>query len=259
MDESGDDGFPKYSSEIFVLTSVYMDHQVWKNNYTKLMEFRRFISKNYHIPVKLELKIHDLLHDKNPYREMCLKNQIRVEIFDKYFQMLTQLELKIINVVINKKNITLQEYSVLEKALTYNIQRIENDLKENSGLKKFMIITDEGRLNKMRDITRKIQKVNFIPSIYQPQPYRKEIECMIEDPLSKNSKESYFIQIADTIAWVVYEFARKKYLGLELHKRLQSVISFSKLEEWLKIIYDSGVINKKASRTGDYGIVVTPK
>ncbi len=33
FDETGDDDYPKYSSELFVLTSIYMYFLDWKSNY----------------------------------------------------------------------------------------------------------------------------------------------------------------------------------------------------------------------------------
>jgi hypothetical protein len=35
-DESGDDGFPQTSSQLFVLTAVYQHHLVWKENYERV-------------------------------------------------------------------------------------------------------------------------------------------------------------------------------------------------------------------------------
>ncbi|WP_204279881.1 hypothetical protein, partial [Serratia marcescens] len=72
------------------------------------------------------------------------------------------------------------DYDVLKNALTYNVQRIENDLNINPD-NRFMIITDEGRVSKMRSTTRQIQKINFIPSMFNYDTYRKEIEKLIED------------------------------------------------------------------------------
>ena len=60
----------------------------------------------------------------------------------------------------------------------------------------------------MRKVTRKIQRINYIPSKYSGS-YRKEIEKLIEDPMPKNSNESYFVQIADTIAYIIYLYSLK--------------------------------------------------
>jgi hypothetical protein len=46
FDESGDDGYPKTSSELFVLASVYMHEMFWKTNYNKIKKGRKEL-KNY--------------------------------------------------------------------------------------------------------------------------------------------------------------------------------------------------------------------
>ena len=43
FDESGDDGYPLYSSELFVLTSIYFDSDFWQENYRKLHLLRVFL------------------------------------------------------------------------------------------------------------------------------------------------------------------------------------------------------------------------
>lgn len=40
MDESGDPGYPKRSSELFILTNVYMKDRDWENNYKTARWFR---------------------------------------------------------------------------------------------------------------------------------------------------------------------------------------------------------------------------
>jgi hypothetical protein len=56
-------------------------------------------------------------------------------------------------------------FDVLDKALSYSINRIEKDL-SICQKNRFLIITDEGRVAKMRTTTRRMQKVNYIPSFF---------------------------------------------------------------------------------------------
>jgi hypothetical protein len=75
----------------------------------------------------------------------------------------------------------------------FSVQRIENDLRHTgTDESRFIVITDPGRVGKMRKTTRKVQRINYIPSKFGPYSYRREIERLIEDPLPKDSRESYF-------------------------------------------------------------------
>lgn len=255
FDESGDDGFPKYSSELFVLTSVYMHFAVLKENYNKIIRFRRQLKKLYGFPVKLEFHTKDFLTDKKPYRNFKWDNTAKRNIIYDYFNFISTLDIKIINVVINKKNIISPDYKILDAALTYTVQRIENDIK-NIG-RNYMIITDEGRVGKMRKTTRKIQRINYIPSKIHPGTYRQEIERLIEDPLPKQSAESYFIQIADIVSYIVYLYSLKEFNQSKWANRVKNKLTIEDVYNFLKIIENR--LNLKASSTNTFGIVHYPK
>jgi len=204
-DESGDDGYPEQSSPLFALSALYLHHLNWRAAFDRLQDFRRNLKSDFGLTVKLELHTRHFLLNKNPYRSLALADEARIEIINRACDLIAGLDLRIVNIVIVKPRILKPDYDVLDMALTFSIQRIENDLNPDVNPEaKLLIITDEGRIGKMRTTTRRIQRFNPIPSKYGPLPYRKEIRVLIEDPLPKPSKESYFIQLADLVAFVVY-------------------------------------------------------
>lgn len=261
FDETGDDGYPNYSSELFVLTSVYMDSNNWKDNYEKTHIFRRQLKDTYEFPVKLEFHTKHFLTDKNPYRNFNWDKETIIDITYDLFRFISTLNLKIINVCINKKNIIMNTYEVLEKALTYNIQRIENDLEKNDREdKKFLIITDEGRLGKMRKVTRKIQRINYVSSKINPgTSYNNPIKRLIEDPLPKASEEAYFIQFADAISYITYLYSLKKFNKSDWANRIKRKLEMGDIIKLLDILKEENVLNTKASSYNKYGIVHYPK
>lgn len=52
FDESGDDGYPNYSSQLFVLSCLYMHQNSWKNNYEEIHEYRKKLKDQFGLPVK---------------------------------------------------------------------------------------------------------------------------------------------------------------------------------------------------------------
>jgi hypothetical protein len=144
---------------------------------------------------------------------------------------------------------------VLDTALTFSVQRIENDLAPRPE-NRFMIITDWGRVGKMRKTTRRVQKINFIPSKFGPTPRRQEIQKLIEDPLPKDSSESYFIQLADLSACVVSLYAVISQGVGHLPKRLPAVVNADKVAEWMETLKPS--LNLKAAGDNEYGVKFYP-
>ncbi|MFN4257385.1 MAG: DUF3800 domain-containing protein [Saprospiraceae bacterium] len=258
FDESGDDGFPKYSSELFVLASVYLHYSNWQKTFAQIHEFRLHLRDKYKFPVKTEFHTKEFLLDKDPYHGK-FEPKIRLAILREYCQMVSTLDLKTVAVVIDKLNIGRPNYHVLKNALTYNVQRIENDLNFLGNAAKFMIISDEGRVAAMRDVTRKIQRINYIPSMFSGASYRKEIKCLLEDPLPKNSQQSYFIQIADMVAYIVHLYARRHLCKTPLAwpNRLFKVMEYGHEVELMDVLRP--VLNKKASSKNKYGVVYYPR
>ncbi len=257
-DESGDDGFPNYSSRFFILSAVYVHYLNWKDCLDAVREFRRGLKDSYGLPVRMEMHTKHFLLNKNPYRKLEMDNDVRKRIVGLFCDLIGSLDLKIINVVIVKPRIRNPNYDVLDTALTYSIQRIENDLSPSVNPEaRFMIITDPGRVGKMRKTSRRIQRINFIPSKFSPRRYRREIQSLIEDPLPKDSKESYFIQMADVVSFVLYLYSITA-TGIGTYpKRLRTIVGPDEVSEWMERLKPS--LNLRASSSDPYGVVFHPK
>lgn len=256
-DESGDDGYPNYSSPLFVLSAIYLDYLGWKDIHDQLVEFRRQIKANHGLPVKLEMHTKEFLLDKSPYRDFRYSPADRISILGEFCGFIGSLDIRIVNVLINKPRIRYKGYDVLNTSLKYSVQRIENDL--NPSLNpdaRFIMITDEGRVGKMRKTTRAIQRINYIPSQFGEGSYRQEIQTMIEDPLPKDSKESYFIQLADLVAYLVYLYGVKFILQSDFPNRLKAHLTPEKLRELLDLC--KGSFNLDAAPSNEYGIKIHP-
>ena len=148
FDETGDDGVTTASSDHFVLTSVYMPAESWQKNFDKMKTLRRELKDKYGFHVSQEMHTKQFLTDKNPYREYGWNPEIRRDILIAFTKTIAEMNLRIVNVIIDKAKFKNTDYPVLERALTYNIQRVENDSKANDW--NYLIITDEGRLAPMR-------------------------------------------------------------------------------------------------------------
>jgi len=257
-DESGDDGYPRYSSPFFVLSALYLHYLDWQPIFEEVRALRRNLKQRFDLPVKTEVHTRPLLLNKKPYRSLGLLPHERVAIISAFARLIGRLPLKVVNVVIVKPRIRKPDYQVLDTALTYSIQRIENDLAPDQNPDvKFMMITDPGRMGKMRKTARRMRRINFIPSKFGPGSYRREIQTLIEDPLPKDSRESYFIQMADTISFIVYLHTAYTLKLAHVSNRLAAIVSPTQIALWMDML--KGSFNLQASRKDAYGIVYHPR
>jgi len=257
-DETGDDGYPEYSSPFFVLSALYLHYLNWQPIFKDIREFRRDLKASFGFPVRTEMHARPFLLNKNPYRSFGISDKDRIAIASLFCDLIGGLDLKIVNVVIVKARIKSPKYQVLDTALKYSIQRIENDLNPaKNPYEKFMIITDPGRVGKMRKTSRRIQRYNFIPSKFGPAGYRREIKSLIEDPLPKDSKESYFIQLADVVSFIVYLHAIGTTGEGKMSNRLSRLVTSTQVTQWMDKL--RGSFNLQASQKDPYGIVYHPR
>lgn len=254
FDETGDDGITTKSSQIFILTGLYMNTSKWQENYEKVKKFRAELKKCYGFHANQEMHTKHFLTDKNPYRTYNWTKEQKREILKKFTLMISSLDISVVNVIIDKEKIHTEDYKILENALTYNIQRIEND---SSGNWNFIIITDQGRIAPMRKTARAIRAFNPIHSQfggYINQP----IKNMVEDILEKNSKESYFIQICDFISYFVHLHYMCAYKNKSLPNRVANLIDSTFVTRVIATLRVNHILNLKASSDKN-GYVIYPK
>ena len=257
-DETGDDGFPKYSSPLFTLSALYMHYTDWKANYQAIRDLRRQLRDSYRLPVKVEIHTKHLLLNKRQYTKLNLSDDERIATVDACCQLLAGLSLEAINVCVVKPRVKSKGYDVLGTALTYSVQRIENDLKPwDHPEHQFLIVTDSGRVGKMRKTTRRVQVFNPIPSKLTGGSYRREIQALIEDPLPKDSRESYFIQLSDVLSYVVYLYGILQTGVGAFPNRMPAAVHKAKVVEWMEML--KPCLNLRASGKEPYGVVFHPQ
>lgn len=254
-DESGDDGFPNFSSPLFVLSAIYAPAADWRENFDKLATCKRELAQSYNLPFKTELHTHELLRNKRPYHNLDLPEQDRIDIITAFCHCAASLSIKILTTAVIKPWIKARQYAVLDRALDYSITRISRDLSSDPS-QRFIVITDEGRVGKMRTTTRRVQRINYTPSHFSTTPYRSDIFNMIEDPLPKDSRESYFIQLADLTARIYYLLLGLETSTVDIPNRYPHAVDKSQITAWLEIL--NPVINLHASKSHPYGLVRIP-
>lgn len=254
-DETGDDGCNTKSSDTFILTSVYMHSTDWKENYYKIKELRRTLKNDFGFHVSQEMHTKYFLTDKDPYRQYNWTEEQKKQILIEFIRTISNLNIQVVNVIIDKTKIRTTNYNVLENALKYNIQRIENT---SANKWNYIIITDEGRISPMRKTARAMRVYNPIQSKFNSSSTNKPIQNMIEDILDKNSKESSFIQVCDFISYFTHLYFNLK-TGRKIPNRVAKLIDESFINSTFATFKSGNILNTKASSANNLGLVIYPK
>lgn len=266
-DESGDDGKlirrenqTFQNSPLFVLTCCWVPYKEWKATYHGLHNLRKELNEEFGLPVKIEMHTRDFMFYKNQYRAFNLTPENRLAILDKFIDTIANLPIVFTNVAINKvEERSSSECSIIDTALSYSIQRIENTFKNRRIMdpenNRYMIISDRGRIPIMKRTARRIQVFNPVPS-YFGAPRRLEINMLLEDILSKDSRESYYIQLCDFVSYIVYLYTLENQNIRAIPNRLtRNNINMVKILEWLDKLKINN-LNLAAAPANPYGIKI---
>lgn len=254
FDETGDDGCNISSSSSFILTSLSIPTELWQDNFNATKKFRKQLKEDFGFHSNVEMHTKHFLTDKNPYRSYGWTNEQKIEILKRFTLHISQMDISVINVIIDKTKLQNANYPILRNALTYNIQRIENDC---NGVWNYLIITDKGRLGAMGKTARAIRAYNPIQSQFGGF-INKPIKHLIEDIIEKDSKESYFIQICDFISFFVHLYYKTHFKHEKLPNRIASLIDPSFVGSVMATFCANGILNTKAS-SKKYGLIIYPK
>ncbi len=186
IDESYDDTHYAYSA-------IFVPIEEWNNIFQKVLLWRKGLHQNHGIDVNGEIHSTEFVGGRGQPITNRDKNY-RAKLFNSFLEMIEGLpSIKIINGITGNK----LHHETLFK---YIVTRINTNLKYENALG--ILICDEGNENKLVSMVRSLKKENQIWSAYS---YGTHLSCpldrIVEDPLFKTSKSSYFIQLADMVAF----------------------------------------------------------
>jgi len=244
VDESGDPGRNLAITQYFTLSGIILADSNWKIFLEKVKIFRRELKMDFGLTLKADLRATDLWRGKGDLKRLRSSYANQVEIFKRTAEFLrSSQEIVILNVSINKGSPNLPDTGrISEMAWTRFLQRYENWLLANQELG--IVVNDEGYDKIVRQLSRKMRVYNPIPSHFGG--YRNvPVVKIIEDPFSRHSQDSYFIQLADMSAYLA---------------RLRHDHTPSQAKAWLHKLY-KGIKPRymlEASKTDSHGFVIYP-
>lgn len=187
-----------YDETHYAYSAIFINAFRWNDYFNYLLTWRADWYENHQVPLDYELHATKFIGGRGDFPSVKNK-EFRANLFYEAIGRIEKMDdVKIINAITGnkKKHMLLFEYM---------LNRINRTLEEHNACG--VLICDEGNENKLTSILRKMKKSNPIPADeYHRQHmgyYERDIPLhhIIEDPLFKTSKSSYFIQLADFLAF----------------------------------------------------------
>ncbi len=203
IDESGDDGAS--GSKSYALGCVMVDATTWPKTFDALISFRRFVRARFGIPVRAELKANYLLRNGGPLRQTPLSEHARRALYRSHMRVQAKLGMTAFAVVIDKQKAIAkfsQGRATSDIAWEYLLQRLER--RAHYEKTEILLIHDEGDAFAVRGRARKARRAGTAGSAFGTGILSRPFTRLLDDPVPRDSKQSYFLQLADLDAYAAF-------------------------------------------------------
>lgn len=195
VDDSGDPGMKNGSTRTMALGCMLISSHRWTGALDATQALRRGIHEDYKIRIRDEVKAEWIVGVKKHFRAAGLGDGQLRDIYTRHMRFASAISSGIFAVVIDKHLIQKSDFDIEDMAWLMLFQRLRlRSVKTGAPI---MLIHDQTSDYKaLRARWRKFRRFNIGPD-------RKPATAplLIEDPTSRDSQQSYFIQLADLIAY----------------------------------------------------------
>lgn len=214
VDGSGDDGLRNSPTRYFVLSGLVVHELRWQASLDWWIDFRRRMREAFGLRLAEALHAATMIND--PGALVRIRRNDRLAIVRAHADQLASMpDLSLINVVVDKSDKELP-YDVLVVAWRALLQRFENTIFHrnfpgpSNPDERGMVFSDNTNNPKVTRLLRQRRRHNPVPN--QPRfgiGYRNlVVQHVIEAPNFRDSRHSYFIQAADTAAYLLYQYIK---------------------------------------------------
>jgi hypothetical protein len=186
------------------LGCVLVEASKWPDIFDDVIDYRRFLKDRFTIPMRAEIKANYLLRNAGPFRTLRLSEQARFAVYRGLMRLQAKLGVYSFGVVIRKDVMEARAitFDPREVAWEYLIQRLERFTTKTGT--QVMLIHDEGEGGIVRSLTRKARRAGIAGSAFGTGVLKRPARLLVDDPSSRKSHESYFVQLADLDAYAAF-------------------------------------------------------
>lgn len=224
-----------FDSNKFCLSAISIRDRDWKDCFEQVKQHRRNLKNDFGIYVRKEIHARELVSGRGKLGPNTIAKWERSRIYNGILNLIASLpnvwvfnvcldvqaggdtQMKAWDRLINRIERTMLEHERIEIPLRRELSAKASEQMAHSDADKIsqrlndfqtraVIFADEGREREITSAMRKMHIINYIPSKFGDWGlgnYTKNIQTahLIEDPIFKKSERSYFIQLADCVAF----------------------------------------------------------
>jgi len=170
-----------------------------------LLDFRRLLRKRFGLYMRAEIKGSELARGAGPWLPLALSAKKRHFIYRSFMRLQDGVgSIKTYAVVVDKSKCNDPEH-VRRTAWRYALQRVERFAAY--GHDTIMVLPDSGQYVWLRKLAREMRRHSVVGSAFGPSSLdRKLSRVLIDDPVERDSTQSYMIQLADLNAYAAFRF-----------------------------------------------------
>lgn len=224
-----------YDQQRFCLSAIGIRHVDWRDCFQRVRQHRAVLKQDHGIYLRKEIHAQEFVSGRGRISSGVISKHDRSRIFDGLLRLVASLpNVLVINIcletagrknpqldawdrLLNRIERTLLEMERRELPLRKELlTKLPDDFPEsmrtsletrlNAYRSRALIFADEGREPEITKAFRKMNVFNPIPSQFgawggSSKTKNIPVERIIEDPIFKQSHQSYFVQLADCVAF----------------------------------------------------------
>lgn len=200
VDESGNTGTVASGGSLtFTLGCVLVDAAAWPTAFDELLAMRRRVRDRFGLPMRAEVRANDLIRASGDIRNVGLAPTERLLIFRAHMAVMSALPARAFAVVVDKRNQTADYFDLAWEGLLQRLERTSTHEQQP-----FMVVHDEGANDQVRAWVRRSRRYLTAGSATGYGTLRNPARLLVDDPVPRTSRQSYFIQAADLVAYAAF-------------------------------------------------------
>ena len=225
-----------YDANKFCLTAIGIKHGLWKECFERVQQHRRLLKQDHGMFIRKEIHAHEFVGGRGQVSDQMIPKHTRSRIFRGLLGLVAQLPgVLLFNICLDRKGRRDAQLDAWDRLLNriertlLSFEQSEVPLRKKllaelpppqgvpDGLlskrllayaPRAIIVADEGREDEITKAYRKMTVFNPIPSQFGQWEAGKNaknipLSKMIEDPVFKPSHKSFFVQLADCVAFAL--------------------------------------------------------